>query len=262
MKLTKSMRILKEVYDSRHDEFLPQFSVECVIFGFDKTHLKVLLRNMDMTGSWILPWGLVHKEEDVDETASRVLTEHTSLENCFIKQFYLFGEKDRSDKNLSERILATLEPEDAESHWIRKRFISLAYYALVDYEQVQINPEEGKELSWFPIDKLPVMYVNHDQVVKIALRSIRGNIGSVPIGHAMLSKKFTMPELRTIYECILGRELDRRNFQRKMLASGVIVPLNETRKAGAHKSPHLYCFDEAKYQEAADNNWEFVDILL
>lgn len=262
MKVTKSMQLLKEVYDSRHDEFLPQFSVECVILGFDKASLKVLLRCMDMTNTWILPWGLVHKEEDVDDTAQRVLRDHTALDKVFVKQFYLFGEKDRTDKDLSDRIIATLKPQDAENHWARRRFVSLAYYALVEYDKVQINPEEGKELAWFDIDKLPDMYVNHDRVVKIAIRSLRGNIGSVPIGHAMLPKKFTLPELRIIYESILGRELDRRNFQRKMLASGLILPLNETRKVGAHKSPHLYCFNEEKYKEAEENNWEFVDVLL
>ncbi|NDV70111.1 NUDIX domain-containing protein [Dysgonomonas sp. 25] len=256
------MRILKEVYDSRHNEFLPQFSVECVILAFNDNVLKVLLRRVDMGDNWILPWGLVHKEEDVDETAERVLKESTSIENSYVKQFYLFGQKDRTDKELADKILTTIQPKDAENHWLRSRFLSLAYYALVEYGKVRMEPEEGEELSWFNVDKLPSLFAKHDQVIKIALRTIRSNIGYVPLGRKMLPEKFTMPELRAIYECILGQELDRRNFQRKMISTGLIIPLNETLKKGAHKSPHLYCFDKEKYQELLDNDQELVRIIL
>lgn len=262
MKLPKNLKTLKDLGDPSLKDFIPQFSVECVILGFERDCLKVLLWRMEGSCSWMLPWGLVHKDEDVDDAASNVLETRTSLKNIYLQQFYLFGKKNRRDERISDKIIALIKPEDAENHWFTKRFVSIGYYALVQHERVQIMEEEGEELAWFEVENLPDMYVNHDEVIQIAMRSIRNDIGYVPIGYEMLPKKFTMPELRAIYERILGKELDRRNFQRKMLSSGLIIPLNETRRAGAHKSPHLYSFHKEKYEKLKKEGAQLIQIAL
>lgn len=230
--------------------FMPNISVDCVIFGFHERCLKVLLYKSNENGKWMLPWGFVGKEEDVDDAALRVLHDRTGVQNVYLKQFHLFGKKLKENtKDTSAEIKFDILESEAEN-WNTQRFLSLGYYALVKHESVHLKSEGGECSDWFDILHLPDLYSDHKEQIAAAVDAIKQQLGYIPIGFELLPEHFTMPELRSIYEAIMGKEMDRRNFQRKILASGIIIPLNETRRSGAHKSPNLYKFDEAKYEKA------------
>ena len=237
----------------------PGFSVDCVIFGFHQGSLKVLLNRIHSANKLMLPGGFVRTDESVSDAAYRHMSQRTGLKNVFLKQFYLFGDKDRTNLDENREILRKKGFSEENSAWFLKRYITVGYYALVEYSKVQVFAEDCDETSeWYDIAKIPQLYSDHAQIISKALEVIRIELGFVPIGHELLPEKFTMPELRTIYETIIGRSLDRRNFQRKMLSVKVIKKLNETRKSGAHKSPILYTFDEEKYNEALKMGFQFM----
>lgn len=229
-----------ETIERDRDIFIPNISVECAILGFHSGYLKVLLCKLKASNKWMLPGGFIAKDETPDDTANRILCSKTGLKDIYLRQFYFFGKKGQSS---SYR-------ENGNKSYISSN-ISLAYYALVKYSEVKVFAnDEYEEAVWFNIGDIPEMYTDHKFIFDTAISTLRKQIGFIPIGYELLPEKFTMPELRGIYESILERELDRRNFQRKMLSIGFITALNETRKVGAHKSPNLYSFDKEKYKEA------------
>ncbi|NDV79037.1 NUDIX domain-containing protein [Dysgonomonas sp. 511] len=216
------------------NEYMPNVSVSCVILSFDEGCIKILLCKLKEDCSWTIPNSLVKKAENLNDSAKRIVKEKAGVADGYIRQFHFF------DSNSNE-------PCSAE-HYIR-----LAYYSLIKYEDAELRSFDFEELEWFDINDTPHMYPEYEETFRTAIATIRTLVGFIPIGFELLSPKFTMPELRSIYESILNRELDRRNFQRKMLSIGFIKPLNETRKVGAHKSPNLYSFIEDRYREAEES---------
>lgn len=230
--------------------FIPSISVECVIFGFQAKTLKVLLNKVVGIDKWMLPGGFVKEHEDTDEAAFQVLYERTGLFDVFLKQFYFFGKKERNiDMDHFSEIFGMYGVDENAKKWYSQRFVTLGYYSLIKHEDMILS-NNAEQSVWFNLDDLPPMIADHSEIISVALGTLRQQVGHVPIGHELLPEKFTMPELRSIYEAILGRELDRRNFQRKMLSIGLITPLNEVRKEGAHKSPNLYTFNTEIYDKA------------
>lgn len=231
-----------ETVEKDMDIFIPHVSVDCAILGFHSGCLKVLLSKLKVSDTWMLPGGFITRGETPDETATRIIHTKTKLRNVYLKQFHFFGKKEKNGSAISD---------NKQNHAHINSSISLAYYALVKYGEIKIQAnDEYEEIEWFEINDTPKIYPEHKEALDMAIHTLRKQIGFIPFGYELLPEKFTMPELRSIYESILGRELDRRNFQRKMLSIGYITTLNETRKAGAHKSPNLYSFDKEKYEEA------------
>jgi len=230
--------------------FIPNVSVDCIVLGYHDGNLKTLLCKFKVSDNWMLPGGFVSKDEDPDEAMLRILKGRTGLKNMYLKQFCFFGKKTRINLDEHEKILKGLDVNLENGKWYMDRFISLGYYSLIRYDQARIEAREYEDVAWFSLDELPSLYGDHKEIIDTAILTIRKQIGFIPIGYELLPEKFTMPELRCIYETILNRELDRRNFQRKMLTVGYIRPLNETRRAGAHKSPNLYSFVKDKYEDA------------
>lgn len=237
-----------DTLDQGKEIFIPSVSVDCIIFGFHKGNIKTLLCKFKVSDKWMLPGGFVGKDEDPDEAALRVLDGRVGLKDVYLKQFYFFGRKDRINLEEHEQILKGFKVDPKRGDWYMGRFISLGYYSLVKYDQTHVSEREYEDVEWFDINELPDLYADHKEIIDTAISTIRKQVGFIPIGYNLLPEKFTMPELRSIYEAILGRELDRRNFQRKMLSIGYIKPLNEKRRAGAHKSPNLYSFIKDKYE--------------
>jgi len=260
--VSRSGGVPSELFDTHLSGYIPHFSVDCVTLGFHAGMLKVLLCKINMFSKWMLPGGFVLHDECVDEAATRILESRTSLQNVYLRQFHLFGHKNRKPKEEADKILDLLQVDNPEKHWLRRRFLSVGYYALVESGKIELKSNNIEQLDWFCLHELPELYLDHDHIIEKAIQSIRNDVGYIPIGYELLPPKFTMPELRTIYETILGRELDRRNFQRKMLSTGLIVPLNETRKEGAYKSPNLYSFNKEKYIEARQQGMQLMHIIL
>ncbi|MCU0356321.1 MAG: NUDIX domain-containing protein [Cyclobacteriaceae bacterium] len=235
---TEVFTSLDDFYQRGDQVYLPHLSVDCAIFGFHENQLRVLLLKWK-GGKWCLPGGFIKHKESVDTAAHRILQERTGLTDLYLKQFYVFGDPKR-------------EKEKKNSpHWIGKRFISIGYYALVEFSKVQPHPDVFSEAcEWFDIDEVPGLIYDHKAIMMKALEALRFDLNDHPVGLNLLPKKFTMPELQRLYETILGESIDRRNFQKHMLSMDILIRLEERKTGGAHKAPYLYQFDKRKYMLA------------
>ena len=229
------------------DKFLPSVSIDCVIFGFHDDQVKVLLINFKNTSIWALPGGYIHLDEDMDEAASRILRERTSVQNIFLEQFHAFGQRERVCRELQETIFDALGIPLSPDAWISQRFVSVGYYALVDFSKVIPNPDEHLEVcTWFGLDELPPLAFDHSQIVQKALSTLQSRLDHNLVGLNLLPDTFTMAELQSLYETILGKKLLRANFQRKMLGLEILERVEKRFSGRAHKAPYLYRFDLSK----------------
>lgn len=243
-----------ELLAIQNSEVVPQLTLDCVIFGFHSGQLKVLLVKWKGTECWSLPGGTVRQNESLDDSASRILTQRIGLRNIFLRQFYTFGSTNRYDKQVVAEKLAALIP----THFWYDRAISVGYYALVNYLELEPTPDEMSDFcEWKGMDEVPALLFDHNEILKTALDCLRKEIGHQPIGLNLLPLKFTMPEMMRLYEAILGRRIDPRNFQKKILNSGVVIKCPEVKKGGAFRSPYLYTFDKEKYQEVLQSGGLF-----
>jgi 8-oxo-dGTP diphosphatase len=234
----------KDFLENGQDIYLRHVSVDCVVFGFHENELKVLLLKWKDDGPWCLPGGFVKKEESLEQSVDRVVNVRTGLENIFLRQFHVFSDPGREKKK-------DQFPYAPRGGWLMERFISVGFYALVEFSKV--SPEAdmfSEECRWWDVESVPKMVFDHNEIFQKALHVLRMSLNDHPIGYELLPSKFTMPELQKLYETILGKLLDRRNFQKKMLALGILERLKERKMGGAHKAPYLYKFNKARYDKA------------
>lgn len=252
----KTEKTGKERINAMHDDgrsFLHHLSIDCVIFGYHEKQLKVLLLKWKVSGDWCLPGGFIKLYETLEEAATRILRERTGLDEMFLQQFYTFGHPTRSyrSKKDIETLSKISNSKIEDDHWILKRTVSIGYYAVTEYSKVNPHPDELSETcTWCDIDEIPKLIFDHNEIVTEALKAMRMQIYHHPIGYNLLSEKFTLPEIHDLYETILGKKLDRRNFAKKLISLGIIKKLNERKSIGAHRSPFLYKFDKRKYDKA------------
>jgi 8-oxo-dGTP diphosphatase len=231
--------------------FLNSLSVDCVIFGFHESQLKVLLLKHRRLNKWSLPGGFIYKYEPTDAAAYRVLKERTGLDEIFLQQFHVFGDPNRYEKDFHLRDLKKDGIDVDENNWILQRFVTIGYYALVEFEKVSPKPDTlSEKCFWWDIHKLPGLILDHKMIFDKALATLRKQLNYQPIGYNLLPEKFTMPELQRLYETILDKKLDRRNFQRKIMGYNILERLKETKKGVPHKSPYLYSFNIKNYNAA------------
>lgn len=212
----------------------PQFyvSVDCIIFGFDKGSLKLLLlkRNFEPAkGSWSLMGGFVQDGESVDDAAKRVLAELTGLENVYMEQVGTFGEVDR-------------DPGE--------RVISVAYYALININKYDRNLVQQHNAHWAEINEIPPLVFDHPQMVKQARIMLQKKASSEPIGFNLLPSLFTLFQLQSLYEAIYGEPLDKRNFRKRVADLNYIEKTDKIDKTGSKRGAALYKFNENAYRKA------------
>ncbi|WP_347156708.1 NUDIX hydrolase [Pontibacter chitinilyticus] len=235
-----------------HEQYLPHVALDCVIFGYHDQQLKILLLRVKGQESWGLPGGFIQRREPLTQAAYRILQDRTSLKDLYLQQFHTFGDtpfrvKETSAKEFADKYGLEVE----EGTWLLERTLSIGYFALVDYSKVTVTTDFFTDAyHWSDISELPPLLFDHDDVVEKALSILRLQIYHQPIGYNLLPEKFTLPEIHVLYETILGKELDRRNFPKKLLALGLIKKLDEQRHIGAHRSPFLYQFDKTNYDKA------------
>lgn len=224
------------------EQSMPQFSVDSVVFGFNDGQLKVLLVKMTANQLWMLPGGYVFKNESVHDAAQRVLKERTGAEKIYLQDFGIFGDLNRTQDFFKQY---------DDDLWHKQRFISAGFYALVDYTQVDLTIDSFSDsCEWKAIDDLPPMAMDHRKILDAGLNVLRQQLSHKPIGMNLLPERFTISELQRLYETILGRELNRGNFYRRIMRFDILIKHDDQRKGGAHKSPNLYSFDPVKYHES------------
>ena len=245
------MEKIKDFILNEGDIYHPGFSIDSVVFGFHHNKLKVLLLKMKHTNNWALPGGFLKKNENVDDAVIRILHSRTGLKDIFLHQFHLFGESNRIDETQNRELFKYIGTKPDPSNWFIQRFLTVGYYALVEYSRVNPQPDYTSDAcEWWDIHSIPKLIHDHNDILKRAIEALRMNLNYHPVGYNLLPTKFTMPDLQKLYETILDKKLDRRNFQRKMLAYGILKKLNERRTGGAHKSPTLFKFDLRSYRKA------------
>jgi 8-oxo-dGTP diphosphatase len=243
----------QEFFAKGQNYYLPHLSIDCVIFGFHDNELKVLLLEWKDTRRWCLPGGFILHEEHIDDAAVRILKLRTGLEKIYLRQFYTFGDPARDRKKHGIK-----PPVKITKSWLMDRFVSVGYWALTDFSKVIPAPDEfSLSCKWWEINKVPELILDHNDIIEKALESLKKHLKEHPIGKDLLPEKFTMPELQKLYETILDRSLDRRNFQKKILSLEILDRLKERKQGGAHKAPYLYRFNQKKYEAALKQGLDF-----
>jgi len=246
----QNIKAVTQNFSFNDQHYLNHISLDCVVFGFHDNQLKVLLIRRKITNQWALPGGFVCEDESIEVAVTRVLQERTGLDDIFLNQFMVFSEPERAKSN---PIVQDLIDSDAtiKRGWFDQRFISVGFYALVDFSKVEPTPDSISDLcAWKNLDEVESLILDHNQILNKALETLRLQLNYQPLGYNLLAEKFTMPELQRLYETILGKELDRRNFQRKMISYNILNKLEERKTGGAHKAPFLYEFNLENYQKA------------
>ncbi len=240
--------------------FIPGISLDCVIFGFDDSRLKVLLLRMRGMKAWALPGGFLMHSEHGDDAAMRILKERTGVSNLFLQQFKTFTDPNRNSGVPIKDLVANNVIQEDEIKFFESRFISIGYYALTNHSKVKPTVDHlSDECAWHDLEEIPDLMYDHKDILTKALDEVRADLQYHPIGQNLLPQKFTMPELQSLYEAILDKKLDRRNFSRRVMSYGILEKLDEHRTGLAHKAPRLYKFNKSAYeaalQDGLSNRW-------
>jgi len=218
----------------------PSVTVDCVVFGLDDEDLKVLLIERDrppFAGTWALPGGFVEPTETLEAAALRELAEETGVSQVFLEQLYTFGEPGR-------------DPRD--------RVITVAYYGLVRrLDHAPKAASDARSVGWFPASRCPPLAFDHAEIVALARQRLQAKLRYQPVGFELLPRKFTLSQIQRVYEAVLERPLDKRNFRKKLLGTGVLMELDETQRDVAHRAARLYRFDRRAYLALVKQGFHF-----
>jgi len=218
----------------------PALTVDCVVFGLDAEGLKVLLierAHPPFAGGWAIPGGFVHVGESLDAAAKRELREETGLENVYLEQLYTFGEPDRDP---------------------REHVVSVAYFALTNRIEHEVKADtDAREAAWFAVPDVPELAFDHARILDVAWKRLQGKVRYQPIGFELLPRKFTLTQLQRMYETILGRPMDKRNFRKKILKMGILRELDEIQQDVAHRAARLYRFNLKEYRKLERRGFNF-----
>jgi 8-oxo-dGTP diphosphatase len=216
-------------------------STDCVIFGFEKSLLKILLykraRN-PCKGFWALPGGFLNQGELIKDAAKRMLHDTTGVSDIYLEEIAVFDQVDRFPS------------------W---RVFSIGYFALVSPEHYSLitSGTDTMEVKWFKVDELPELPWDHQHIIDVAREKLRKQVLNKPIGFKLLPKKFTLPQLQTLYEVILDTKLDKRNFRKKLMRMNLLNKLNEKDRKGKKRPADLYAFDKKNYNKLVEGGFTF-----
>jgi len=218
----------------------PALTVDCVVFGFDGDSLKLLLIERALEpfkGSWALPGGFVRVEEELEAAARRELREETGIHEVVLEQFHAFGSIRRDP---------------------RERVVSVAYVALTRLEDHRPQAStDARQAVWFNSGDLPRLAFDHEQIIQQALEYLRRRVRLEPLGFQLLPAKFTLTQLQVLYESVLGRAIDTRNFRKRVLAMELVQPIKSEFQRGRQRPAQLYRFDPKRYEQLKRKGLQF-----
>ncbi|MGD1007351.1 MAG: NUDIX domain-containing protein [Ignavibacteriaceae bacterium] len=221
-------------------EVIRNISIDCVIFGFEQSVLEILLikrAGNPHKGIWALPGGFVKKEELIEDAAKRILEVTTGVSNIYLEEVAVFDRIDRFPL------------------W---RVFTIGHFALISPEHYKLSTGiDSTEVKWFKISKLPELHFDHKHIIEVALSKLRSRVRYKPIGFELLPGKFTLPQLQTLYEVILGKKLDKRNFRKKIMKMNLLKRLKEKDQNNIRRAAYLYKFDKHNYDKLKDNGFIF-----
>jgi hypothetical protein len=215
-------------------------SIDCLIFGFKKSELDVLLVQHAegiSKGKWALPGGWIRYNESIDASANRLLNDLTGVSNIYLEQLRAFGEVER---------------------YPSKRVITIAYYALVKPENYTLHAGfTASDAQWFKVSEVPPLPYDHKRILEAGLDHLRHKVQHEPIGFNLLPRKFTLLQLQELYEAILEKKLDKPNFRRKLMKMNLLAPCREKQKDVSHRAATLYRFDKKMYDRLTQRGFTF-----
>lgn len=206
-------------------------AVDIVVFGYQEGELSLLLierAHKPFKGEWALPGGFLEMDETLEQAAGRELAEEAGLKDVYLEQLYTFSALKRDP---------------------RERVVSVAYFALVKPSLYELKPaSDAKRAQWFSLQKLPKLAFDHAEIVDTARTRLKNKVRYEPIGFELLPPSFTLSQLQSLYETILERPLDKRNFRKKILGLGILRELNKKLENVPYRAPALYKFNAAEYR--------------
>lgn len=221
-------------------KIIEDLSIDCLIFGFHDARLQLLLvkhKEGISQGQWGLPGGFISINENIDDSAYRILKATTGVTNLYLEQLQAFGNVDR---------------------YPGKRVVTIAYMAMVRPENYKLIPGfTAKEAQWFELIEVPELIFDHNEILSHGVQHIQHKVRHEPIGFNLLPKKFTLLQLQELYEATLGIKLDKPNFRRKMLRMKLLEECNEKETNVAHRAAKLYKFDEEIYRDLLERGFNF-----
>lgn len=218
-------------------------ALDSIIFGFDGSHLKLLLvkRGIEPNKNvWSLMGGWLQPEESLDEAANRILEDLTGLRNIYLEQLTAFGDPKRDPV---------------------MRTVAVTYFALINVDDYHSFDSGNYEAKWFDLHELPELLFDHKEMIENAIARLRNKAAFHPIGFELLPEKFTIPELQKLYEAIFDTQFDKRNFSRRILASGLLTKLEEKQKGVSKKGAFLYEVNSQVYGKAASSSLYFIPTI-
>lgn len=225
---TALQKTIQQLRSENREYFQIALSVDCVIFGFDENELKVLLIKSDLeefNDQWSLLGDLVSPDENLDSASYRVLKERTGLDDVYLEQVYTFGDVNRHPAG---------------------RVITTAWYSLINVKDHQLDLAHN-ELHWHPVNEITTLAFDHKKILDTCLKQLQSKIDEHPIVFNLLPEKFSLRELQSLYESILGTKLDRRNFRKKFFLMDWLIDVNELEQDVPHRPGKLYRFNAARF---------------
>jgi 8-oxo-dGTP diphosphatase len=212
-----------------------QVTVDLVIFTIRQDRLDVLLIERALPpfeGRWALPGGFIRDGESLEQAALRELEEETGVRDVYLEQLYTFGDPGRDP---------------------RGRVVTVAYYALIAADTAQlVASTDARAARWWSVAKHPRLAFDHDRILDYAVERLRNKLEYTTVGFQLLPRRFTLTELQRVYEAILGRPLDKRNFRRKLALLGILKPVKGRRRDGAGRPAQLYEFSAQEFTKLKD----------
>lgn len=204
-------------------------AVDCIVFGFDGDSLKILLIQRGFQpekGKWSLMGGFVKEDEGVDQASNRILKQLTGLDGMYLEQLHTFGDPNRDPM---------------------ERTISTAYFALIDIHKYEKQISDDYHPEWFSLKRMPKLIFDHQEMVELAQRRIRYKAALHPILFELLPNRFTIPQLQNLYESVYNTTIDKRNFSKRVLATGLLIKQSEKDKSGSKRGAYYYHLNMQKY---------------
>lgn len=205
-------------------------AVDCIIFGFDLHEIKLLLfkRKVEpLKGNWSLIGSFVKDNKTLEESAQFVLEEYTGLHDLFLEELKTFSQVDRDPGG---------------------RVISTAFFSLIRLDEMNSKLVEQFDAKWFGLDEIPNLILDHSDMVNFAIKKLKIKLNRRPIGFELLPEKFTLPQIQNLYESIFRKQLDTRNFRKKLLSFDILTRTDEKDKSTSKKGAYLYKFNKQKFE--------------